>query len=89
MDVVEQWHINRAKSLLKHEHANGSFYSESRDKQTGYVRRFIHKKLGFMKWITYELNGEHQTISERKSLFVPFDKVSLDQLRAAIKDSNQ
>ncbi|MFL1383590.1 hypothetical protein ACJOYH_05770 [Acinetobacter baumannii] len=89
MDVVKQFYIERARSLLKHKHAIGTFYSERRDKQTGYVRRFIHKKLGFMNWITYELNGDHQTIAEKRTFWVPFEKISLDELRAAIIGGDQ
>ncbi|MDA2253396.1 hypothetical protein PDM88_29515 [Bacillus cereus] len=89
MDVVKQYYIERARSLLKHEHAIGTFYSESRDKQTGYVRRFIYKKLGFMNWITYELSADHQTIAEKSSFWVPFEKISLDELRTAIKGGDQ
>lgn len=88
MDVVKQYYIERARRLLKHEHAIGSFYSERRDKQTGYVRRFIHKKLGFMDWISYELNSDHKTIAEYRSFLAPSEKVSLDELREALKRSS-
>ncbi|WP_151867443.1 hypothetical protein [Acinetobacter soli] len=84
MDILREYSINRSKLLLKNENAKDAYYHEKRDKNTGYVLRFIIKKIGFMKWIEYQVDSDYKTIGSKRKLFAPSDKVDLNELALAI-----
>ncbi|WP_151964806.1 hypothetical protein [Acinetobacter soli] len=84
MDILREYSINRSKLLLKNENAKDAYYHEKRDKNTGYVLRFIIKKIGFMKWIEYQVDSDYKTIGSKRKLFAPSDRVDLNELALAI-----